>query len=297
MSVFWAQMTSDVVIDIIDKAITVVLAYIIIRLIPERLKKGLWLTGWKQAPLSEEAEKEARKGSTKSFSLRGKIIAIISVIMICIALATTFISYLFFQTFAMKQYTYSFESAAHLAAGLIDPEKVDDFVEKGTADPEYLKTGRQLDSIRQGNPDIEYIYVYKFEGDKVRVVFDLDTSEVKGQAPGTLIELEEYLQPYKEDFLKGEEIETLMDDTNYGRLLTVFEPIYDSTGNCVCYAGGGYTGRGYQKRHPQFHDQSIFFVHRIIYIYTGTLHLTDRLPYYLSHCRNDRQCPQVCLRQ
>ena len=236
LSVFWAQMTSDIAIDLVDKAITVVLAYLIIKLIPDHLKKGLWLTGWRQAPLSEEVLRESRKNTTRSFSLRSKMITIISVIMVCVAIVTTFISYLLFQNFAIKQYTYSCTSAAKLAANLIEPEGVEDYITLGRMAPGYESVENKLEDVRKGNPDIEYVYVYRFLPEGVQVLFDLDTPEVKGQEPGTVIELEEYLKEYKEALLKGERIEPLLDDTIYGRLLTVFEPVYDSSGNCVCYA-------------------------------------------------------------
>ena len=236
MNVFWAQMTSDLVIDLIDKGITVVLVFVILKLIPDRLKPGLWLTGWRQAPLSAETLKEAKKSGTRTFSLRAKIITIISVIMVCVAVVTTFISYLLYQSFAMKQYTYSCTSAAKLTANLIDPAKVDTYADLGESGPDYTAIEEDLEGIRQGNPDIEYIYVYRFLDDGVEVIFDLDTPDVKGQDPGTVIELEEYLQPYKADLLAGRPIEPLLDDTIYGKLLTVFEPVYDAAGNCVCYA-------------------------------------------------------------
>ena len=236
LNVFWAQMTSDVVIDLIDKGITVILVFIILKLIPNRLKPGLWLTGWRQAPLSEDELRYVKKNGTRSFSLRGKIITIISVIMVCVAVVTTIISYILYRDFAKNQYTYSCESTAHLAADVIDPEKVDEYLEKGEAVDDYKKIEGMLEDIRSGNPDIEYIYVYRFLEDGVAVVFDLDTPEVPGMNPGDIIELEEYLYPYKEQLLAGEKIEPLIDDTIYGRLLTVFEPIYDSTGKCVCYA-------------------------------------------------------------
>lgn len=236
LSVFWAQMTSDVIIDLIDKGITVILVFVILRLIPERIKPGLWLTGWRQKPLSAEALHAARKSITRSFSLRGKIITIISVIMFCVAVVTTFISFILYQTFAMRQYTYSCTSAAKLTAGELDPERTDEYLKMSDADPEYCAIEDRLESIRQGNPDIEYIYVYRFLEDGVAVLFDLDTPEVRGQDPGDIIELEEYLYPYREQLLRGEPIEPLLDDTIYGRLLTVFEPVYDHTGRCVCYA-------------------------------------------------------------
>ncbi|MBR6468864.1 MAG: hypothetical protein IKS84_00685, partial [Lachnospiraceae bacterium] len=236
LNIFWAQMTSDIAIDLIDKGITVVLVFVIIRLIPDRLKPGLWLTGWRQAPLSQDALTDARKNITRSFSLRSKIITIISVIMVCVAVVTTIISYILFQNFAMKQYTYSCTSAAKLTANLLDPLKIDDYVAMGDKAEEYLMIENRMRSIKQGNADIEYIYVYRFLEDGVEVIFDLDTPEVKGQDPGTIIELEDYLKPYKEDLLRGKYIDPLLDDTIYGRLLTVFEPVYDQNKNCVCYA-------------------------------------------------------------
>ena len=236
LNVFWAQMISDVTIDLVDKAITVVLAFAIIRLIPDRLKPGLRLTGWRQAPLSREALYESRKNITRSWSLRSKIVVIISVIMVCVAIVTTVISYILYNNFAMRQYTHSCTSAARLSAGCLDPEKIDDYLKMDPSSPEYKAVEGRLGKIRAGNPDIEFIYVYKFMEDGVHVVFDLDTAEVKGQEPGDVIEYEDYLMPYRDDLISGTPIEPIMDDTKYGNLLSVFEPVYDSKGDCVCYA-------------------------------------------------------------
>ena len=236
LDAFWAQMASDAGIDMVDKTITVVLVFIILKLIPEQLKPGLWLTGWRQAPLSEDALTDARHNATRSFSLRGKIIAIISVIMVCVAVVTTMISYILFQNFAIKQYENSCTSAALLAADMVDPEKVEAYISFGDVSADYRRIEERMEKIREGNPDIEYIYVYRFEPEGVRVIFDLDTPDVKGQDAGTLIEYEDYLLPYKDAFLKGEAVEPVMDETIYGHLMTVFEPVYDADGNCLCYA-------------------------------------------------------------
>ncbi|MBQ6575830.1 MAG: HD domain-containing protein [Lachnospiraceae bacterium] len=236
LSVFWAQMTSDVAIDLVDKTITVVLVFIIIKIIPDRLKPGLWLTGWRQAPLSTDALKTVKKSVTRSFSLRSKIITIISVIMVCVAVVTTIISYILYRQFAIKQYTYSATCAAKLAADLIDPDKTDDYIKLGESAEGYAGVVHGLEAIRFGNPDIEYVYVYRFTQNGVVVLFDLDTPEVAAQKSGDIIPMEKYLMPYKNDLLSGQQIQPLIDDTIYGRLLTVFEPVYDDAGKCVCYA-------------------------------------------------------------
>ena len=157
LNVFWAQMTSDVAIDIVDKGITVILVFIILKLIPEKLKPGLWLTGWRQAPMSQEALIDAKKNVTRSFSLRGKIITIISVIMFCVAVVTTIISYILYQNFATRQYTHSCTSAAKLTADMIDPEKIDEYAGMGESGPDYMRIEKELEDIRSGNPDIEFI--------------------------------------------------------------------------------------------------------------------------------------------
>ncbi len=236
LSVFWAQMTSDIVIDLIDKGITVILVFIIIKCIPARIKPDLWVTGWRQAPLSKDALNDANHNMTRSFSLRSKIVTIISVIMVIVAVVTTIISYLLYQNFAMRQYTYSCTSAAKLTANLIDPDRIDEYARLGREDDEYREIENEIDSIRLSNPDIEFIYVYRFLPDKVEVIFDLDTPDVAAGKPGEFIELEEYLEPYKEDLIAGKEIEPMIDDTKYGRLLTVFQPVRDVYGRCVCYA-------------------------------------------------------------
>ena len=192
LNVFWAQMISDIVIDLIDKAITVILVFFLIRLIPEDIRPNLWLTGWRQAPLSEEARLKARKNATRSFSLRAKIITIISVIMFCVAVVTTIISYILYQNFAREQYTYTCRSAAKLAADLVDAERIDEYMEMDRSAPAYRMVENRLESIRNGNPDIEFIYVYKFMDDGVHVVLDLDTPEVKAQDPGDVIEIEDH---------------------------------------------------------------------------------------------------------
>ncbi len=237
LDVFWAQMLSDVVIDLIDKGITVILVFIIIKLIPDHLKPGLWLTGWRQAPLSDQAQFDAKHNPTRSFSLRGKIVTIITIIMVCVAIVTTVISYLLYENFAIQQFTYGGQCAAKLGADLIDPTRIDEYLTEGTESPEYRKVEARLQGIRRGNPDIEYIYVYKFNKDNVQVLFDLDTAEVKGQRAGDVIPIEDYLLPSLDQFLAGNRIEPVHDVTKYGNLLTCFEPVFDTGGNCVCYVG------------------------------------------------------------
>ncbi len=104
-NVFWAQFISDIALDIIDKAITVAIVYVLIRVIPEKIKKDIIPTFWKQTPLTKDEQNEATQNSAHRFSLRKKIIILISVVMIFIAVVTIFISYVLYHDFAAGVYS------------------------------------------------------------------------------------------------------------------------------------------------------------------------------------------------
>ncbi|MBQ9605961.1 MAG: HD domain-containing protein [Lachnospiraceae bacterium] len=236
LTVFQAQMISDVTIDIIDKAITVLIVFFILKLLPEKLCESLRLTGWRQTPLSKDELKKAKKNETKSIPLRGKIILIISTIMIFVAFVTTIISYLLYRNFAIEQYTNTGVSVAKLAASTIEGDRIDAYLAEGDAAEGYAAAEARLQRIRESSPDIEYLYVYRIEEDGCHVVFDLDTEEVEGTDPGEIVPFDESFFEYIPALLAGENIEPLITEDTYGWLLTDYEPVYDPAGNVACYA-------------------------------------------------------------
>jgi HD-GYP domain-containing protein (c-di-GMP phosphodiesterase class II) len=169
-------------------------------------------------------------------SLRKKIVVIISVIMIFIACVTTTISYILYRNFAIEQFKSTGRSVASLAATTIDPEMVDEYMEKGDSAEEYREVERSLYSIRSRSPYIEYIYVYQIREDGCHVVFDLDTDGVKGSEPGDVVPFDESFQEELPTLLAGEVIDPLITNDTFGWLLTDYEPVFNSKGQCVCYA-------------------------------------------------------------
>ncbi len=49
--VFLSQLAADFLVNLLDKAIIVVIAYVVLRLLPPKVKASLWYHGWVQAPL------------------------------------------------------------------------------------------------------------------------------------------------------------------------------------------------------------------------------------------------------
>ncbi|MBP5385681.1 MAG: HD domain-containing protein [Lachnospiraceae bacterium] len=236
LSVFWAQMISDTSIDLLDKLLSVIIVFLVLKLIPEHLLTGLHMTHWRQTPLSDEEKKAAKSHYRGSLSLRRKVVVIISVIMFFVASVTTAISYILYHNFAIKQYTYTGKHVAQLAAASIDGNRVNAYLNDGATVAGYRYTADRLESILKSSPDIAYVYAYQIREDGCHVVFDVDTDEVEASALGDVIPFDESFMEYVPTLLAGGSIQPIITNDTYGWLLTDYEPVFDSKGNCVCYA-------------------------------------------------------------
>ncbi len=233
---FPAQVTADYIIDLADKAITVIVVFLIICFMPERIKSRLRFVGWQQNPLNEYQISRIKKGKNRKGSLRTRILMLAGAGTLLVGIFATTIGYILFQASIIEDHTTLGLSVSKLAASSVNGDYVDSFIEKGEDAAGYLKTERTLAQIRESSPDIEYIYVYKIEEDGCHVVFDLDTEEMEGSEPGDLIDFDESFRPYIQDLLDGKEIDPIISDDSYGWLLTAYSPVYDSRGQVVCYA-------------------------------------------------------------
>lgn len=236
LTVFQAQMISDVAIDLVDKGITVVLVVVILKLLPQRVKESLRLTGWKQAPLSKEALSSIGHNETRSFSLRSKIILIISMIMIFVALVTTTISFLIYRNFVIREYTNTGINVAELAASTIDGDRVESYLYKGKAAEGYENIEKKLEKLMGASEDADDLHIYRIDEEGCHVIFDLGSEEAPGAEPGTVIPLNDSLRSYRKTLLAGEKMQPVVVKDPRGELLTAYEPVYDSNGKCVCYA-------------------------------------------------------------
>ena len=237
LNVFSAQLISDITIDIIDKAIVVIIVYIIIKIVPKKFVSSLAMTGWKQRPLEKEEVKETGKIEVPKAKLRTEIIVIIGSIMIMVAVATSTISFILYHNFEKEQYTYTAKNVASLVASTIDADRVDTYLQEGgNKKSDYISTELRLKRIMDSSPYIEYIYVYKILPDGCHVVFDIDTETLEGEEAGTIIPFEDAFDEYIPLLLSGQQIEPIESNDTYGWLLSYYIPVYDSNHKCVCYA-------------------------------------------------------------
>ncbi len=233
---FASQLLADYSIDIIDKLITVVIVFIIIKIFPDRIEERFRYDGWQQRPIPDNIVTAMSKGGVRRISLRTKIMLLLTVASLLVAVVAVLIGYFLFTRATKEDHATLGEGVASLAASVIDGDRVDDFIAYGEDAEGYKETEERLYGIRDGSPDIQYVYVYKIEEDGCHVVFDLDTGDEKGAEPGDVIPFDEGFSEYIPALLRGEDIPSLITDDSYGWLLTAYSPVYDSDGNTVCYA-------------------------------------------------------------
>lgn len=231
-----AYMMSSIITDLLDKALSMVLVGLLVKFLPDKLEKFFSFTGWMQTPLSKEESAAAKKTSFRVMSLRTKILLVLSIALVAVSVAATGISMLLYRRSITTDSIKLAESAANIAAGAIDPDRVDEFIQQGEAAPGYNEIRDKLYQIRESTADIKYLYVYKILPDGCHVVFDLDSEDVPGSKPGEVIPFDKSFKKEVPILLEGGEIEPKISNGSFGRLLTVYAPVRNSAGECVCYA-------------------------------------------------------------
>ena len=233
---FLNQLLTDFGLDLIDKAITVVAAFLLMRALSKNISGMLALTDWRQKPMTKAELKAAKKIDVKGLTLRKKLALIISCVIIIGVFATTGISFFLYENFATEQYTNVGKNIAKMVAVTVNGDQVSDYLTEGETFGEYAEIRKKLYEIRDSAPYIQYIYVYQIREDGCHVIFDLDTDDVEGSKLGDVIPFDESFRELLPDLLAGRKIDPIITNDTYGWLLTDYEPVYDSKGNCVCYA-------------------------------------------------------------
>lgn len=232
LDLFWSQFTADMLIDLLDKTVTVALVALTLRLLPEAFRQRCFVSGWQQTPLSQISRMAANKKLARKTSLRAKIILLVAASMCVIALAMTGISYVNFRDAALEEQTAAASGAAKIAQSYIDGDRVNAYLEQGENAEEYRTISEQLKTLQEYSGNIAHVFVYRIGEDGCRAVFAPGTDA----APGETIPMSDALLQHLPALLKGEKIEPVIADEAGGRFLYILEPVYDSQGACRCYA-------------------------------------------------------------
>lgn len=175
------------------------------------------------------------------WSARTRILAPLFIGFALMAVAFVAISYMEFRAYTIEDcvnYAYGLNK---LIAADMDINSINDYIEQGHAHPDYDRIERHLYMLRDAYPDIVYLYVYQIREDGCHVVFDLDTDDVPASEPGEIVPFDKAFLKYVPDLLMGNPVEPVISRNEYGFLLTIYTPLYDSWGMCQCYAAVDYS--------------------------------------------------------
>ena len=165
-----------------------------------------------------------------------KFFAAITVLTILLAVIITIVSINVYTVKTKEMRIHTAQGTAKMAAEMIDADKVNKWLENGS-DEENEETEKTLKSILDNSPELKFLYAYQIRNDGCYVIFDMDSDSVYGEELGELVEFDKTFLPLVPDLLAGNKIAPIESDDSYGWLLTVYEPIFDSSGECVAYAG------------------------------------------------------------
>ncbi len=176
-----------------------------------------------------------KKAKSRKARLRSLMIMLL-VLSIVLAAAISFVSIRLFTIRSRESREKAAAGSSALASELINADKINTWLEEGE-DEEYEMTEINLQKVLSTTPNLTYLYVYQIRDDGCHVVFDFNDNAEPLDNLGQLIEFDGSFLPYKEKLLAGEKIDDIESNDSYGWLLTHYEPIYDSDGKCVAYAG------------------------------------------------------------
>ena len=148
---------------------------------------------------------------------------------------------------------------------------IDTYFKEGDDSAVYAETEEHLYDIYNSSSDIQYIYVYQIREDGCHVVFDLDTPDMDGGNLGDFVDFDEAFMPYVPNLLRGESIEPIISDETFGWLITFYEPVYDSAGQCKAYAAADISMNLLNRNNTAFLVQccSMFFGFFIVVLAIG----------------------------
>ncbi len=229
-------------LNLVDKGFMAAVAFLTIRFLPDSIKEPIRIFRWKQTPLSESELNELKANpddllAKRDVKLRMRMGMMITIGSLSLAAAILYIMVALHNEKTKSDYTENAYKAARFAASVINGDRIDEYIKKGSSSDDYNETKKMLYGIRGASTGVKYLYVVRIEDDGCRFVFDLDSDDSPAYIPGEKVEFEEAFLPYLPKLMAGEEIEPIESNDLSGWVLTVYYPVRNSMGITTAYVG------------------------------------------------------------
>lgn len=176
-----------------------------------------------------------KRPKLKSLSVRLPLLFVSSCTIIL--LVVLMVVFWRFNSRMVDEYTRMGEGVTSLMVQELNPDRIDEYIEKNYELEEYKEIEERFYSFKNNYPDVLFLYVYRITRDGAIVVFDLDDDDGgAGQNPGDIYELDEAFREDIDKLSVGAVVDPTIGDTPDGKLFTYVRPIFDSNDNYTCYA-------------------------------------------------------------
>ncbi|MBO4458998.1 MAG: HD domain-containing protein [Butyrivibrio sp.] len=225
------------ILTVLDRGISIVIALLIVYFIPKSTCKKIRDSGWKQRPLTLGEVKEIGSlSSSIAHSLRIRITAMLLECSIALTVILGIVGVtLYFKRVGIDK-AKTAQNAARYVSESIDPDIIDECVNRGRYARIYDDTEIALNRIRSGFSSIDRLHIYQISSDGWNVAFDIAPGEEYRHSPGEKVPFDKNLEPYIGALFKGEVIEPVESGGVRGRVVTAYYPIIDKSGICTGYA-------------------------------------------------------------
>ena len=236
LSPFLSQLLADLLIDLADKTITVLIVALILRTIPESARRKFFFSHMNQMPPSPQTQAKMNKMGSCRRSLRRRFILLVSAYTLLSAVTVTGISFVYFQNVLVREEIQMANGIVHVISESFDHDRVNAFLDEGRDSEGYLEAEAIIRNLMESTDEITYCYVYRVLPDHYCVIFDPDVSDGIVMKPGDELPLEDALYEHLDQLLAGQPIDPIITNDEYGWLMSIYLPVYDSEGVCQCYA-------------------------------------------------------------
>ena len=238
---------------LINAFVITLLTALILRLVPKGLRDRV----------ADALHVRASTGRKIGKSLLSKVISVVLIAGVALGSIAYSLGYVLYREASIKKYTEICQGVAKTASLAIDAERVPEYIEKGMDADGYAETENKLYGIMNNFSQVMYLYSYRIEPDVgCRVVFDLDVEGTEGSEVGSVVPFDESFTDLLPKLFAGEKIDPIITNDTYGWLLTVYNPVYNSNGECVCYVAADVSM-------SQIIDDEVAFVIKLVALFAS----------------------------
>ncbi|MCH5256601.1 MAG: methyl-accepting chemotaxis protein [Lachnospiraceae bacterium] len=176
------------------------------------------------------------KQKTRAFSIKVKIIFPVSILILLVCIVMGVSAYRRIHDGMVSVGIEEAQMAAEIASDVIDGDLVGQLV-PGCENTEGYQTLLAVMRDVQERFGIAYLYTLYTDGKSVYYGVDADNSALQNEVG---VEYETSYEDLADTFSGEEYVEDYIDSSEYGDLVSVYEPIIDSTGNIVGILGCDY---------------------------------------------------------